>query len=265
MNITTIHNEAKRGCGYRKQGGLYMMAGKVMAPCGKLPLELSVCPCCHAGIKPARGWTWIDPRPLFAEKPCDGPKSGADQACYCILDAASLPERMGLLWIGEKFYPTPDDFMEEAQIQGVSRRITAVPKDFVVGKTHVAFAHRKGIVKYCAHPDVERTGDMLTDEQVASCPDCHGEGHIYLQAIVGVFHPTRIEYIVKDGDSEEKLESMEKRGISLVRLSWDKGTGPEEDGEQELPLEDDGQPDEQKENEDFAQDVEQQAPASEIL
>lgn len=213
MTITTITNEAKRGCGYRKPGGLYMMAGGVMAPCGKLPQELTVCPCCHAGIKPARGWTWIDPRPLFAEKPCELRKAG-EVACQCILYSANLPERMGLLWIGEKFYPTPEDFTKEAYAQGVSRRITAVPKDFEVGKTWVAFAHRKGILV---------AGDKLPDE-----PD------LFLQAIVGVFRPTHIEYCVKEDDSEEKLEAMEKRGITLVRLVRTDGQPELEVNDEEL-------------------------------
>ncbi len=72
IDITVIKNESKRGCGYRKQGGLYLMAGGPSAECGKLPLELTVCPCCGAGIKPARGWTWVNAEALFASKQCGG-------------------------------------------------------------------------------------------------------------------------------------------------------------------------------------------------
>ncbi len=58
--------EAARGCGYRKAGGKYLVSGGEMLPCGRLPLELTVCPCCSQGIKQSRGWTWIDPEKLLA-------------------------------------------------------------------------------------------------------------------------------------------------------------------------------------------------------
>jgi len=47
-----------RGCGWRKPGGLYLKSSSMFSTCGKLPLEIEVCSCCGAGIKPARGWTW---------------------------------------------------------------------------------------------------------------------------------------------------------------------------------------------------------------
>ena len=53
--------------------------------------------------------------------------------------------RVGLIWVGEKFYPTPQDFCAEAEKMGISRRIPAVPNDFVLGETWVWLAHRKAI------------------------------------------------------------------------------------------------------------------------
>ena len=43
--MATIHKrvEGKRGCGFRKPGGLYMVSA-VSAPCGKLPTPLDICP-----------------------------------------------------------------------------------------------------------------------------------------------------------------------------------------------------------------------------
>ena len=40
--------------------------------------------------------------------------------------------------------------MREASKMGVSRRITAVPRDFVVGETWVLLGHRKAIEKACS-------------------------------------------------------------------------------------------------------------------
>ena len=62
--------EAKRGCGYRKVGGLYLVTFGAGRQCGKMPIRCEVCPTCNQGIKPARGWTWIDPAPLFGEREC---------------------------------------------------------------------------------------------------------------------------------------------------------------------------------------------------
>src|SRR5260370_22228167 len=50
--------EAKRGCGYRKAGGLYLVGGGIGLPCDRLPYEIHECPCCHMSVlgeKPAKG------------------------------------------------------------------------------------------------------------------------------------------------------------------------------------------------------------------
>jgi hypothetical protein len=190
MNIRTSV-EGKRGCGYRKEGGLYLVSEGEGRHCGALPIELTVCPCCHHGIKPSRGWTWIDLSALAAVRGCQ--KEGGCGNCP-IADARI--QKCGLLWVGEKFYPTPQEFGKEAQAMGISRRISAVPRDFKLGETWVALAHRKAIESEF------RLGEEPT----------------YKSAIFHVFCPTRIEYVVKKNDSEEKLEDLEKRGISLVKV-----------------------------------------------
>lgn len=206
MDIRTIVDEPKRGCGFRKEGGLYLVAGGPSAPCGKLPLELSVCPCCGQGIKPARGWTWVDGRKLFEGVECnfDGNRRPTGARCPdCILDFP--PERMGLLWIGEKYYSTPEEFLAEGQALGLSRRISAIPNDFELGKTWVLFAHRKAIVEKVEY----RPGLDGADVTGATR---------YSPGIFSCFLPQRIEYIIKDDDTKDKLERLEKRGITLVRL-----------------------------------------------
>lgn len=93
--------EAKRGCGYRKVGGLYLVAGKTGAACCKLPLPLTVCPCCGQGIKQTRGWTWVDPSKLMAGEcsvgcsaPSDpGHHGSATFMCPCANPAQSMGER----------------------------------------------------------------------------------------------------------------------------------------------------------------------------
>jgi len=106
------------------------------------------------------------------------------------------PDKAGLLWIGEKFYPTPDDWLKEANELGVSRRIAMIPKGFVVGSTWVFAAHRK------TFPD-PRDPEKWT------------------AGVFHVFRPARLEYIVKGNETEEELTSLEKRGCTLVRVIRD--------------------------------------------
>lgn len=190
MNIRTSH-EGPRGCGYRKEGGLYLVSGGVGRYCGALPIELTVCPCCHHGIKPSRGWTWIDLSALAAVRGCERPEGCGD----CPIADAKI-QKCGLVWIGEKYYKTTKEFASEAEKMGVSRRISAVPRDFKLGETWVALAHRHAI-----------EAEFKLEEKPS-----------YKAAIFHVFKPTHIEYIVKKGDSEKKLEDLEARGISLVKV-----------------------------------------------
>jgi hypothetical protein len=216
MNIQTIENEAKRGCGYRKEGGMYLMAGAPTASCGKLPLALDICPCCGQGIKPSRGWTWVSGAKLFEGRKCEAdPSARPCNGGLCPL--AYPPERMGLLWVGEKFYKTPADFLKEGMAQGVSRRLAAIPRDFVLGETLVLFAHAKAMTKPC--PDCLVAPEPKVGDLICDCETCHGMSIIPQAGIFGCFRPERIEYIVKADDTTEKLEGIEKRGITLVKLT----------------------------------------------
>lgn len=139
--------EKRRGCGYRKPSkggkgvGIYLVGGALSAPCGRLPWPLGVCPCCGGGIKPSRAWTWIEPKKLFeaSARPCPV----RDATCATCPLGLAMPEgRHGLLWIGEGFYASPSDYLREAREMGLSRKIPAIPKGFVLGETWVFLAHR---------------------------------------------------------------------------------------------------------------------------
>lgn len=253
FEIREIVDEEERGCGFRKPGGTYMMAGGPMAPCGKLPLEVTVCPCCSQGIKPARGFTWINAQRLFDGVECDdghGPLGGS-HGCICVLD--DPPEKAGLVWIGGSHYPTPEAFLDEARTQGVSRRIPAVPQGFEVGKTWVLFAHREAITKYCSHPTIEREAQgfqasMLSAEEIAKCPDCDN-GIRTTPGIIGAFLPDRIEYVVRDEDTPYQLDRKVKQGLTLVKLRRTDGEEAADELRRDEILA-------QQELEDFAQDGE---------
>lgn len=187
--MATIKNsiESARGCGYRKKGGIYFVSEGIAAPCDKLPIPLTVCPCCNAGIKQSRGFTWISSQ-LFEVKPCDG------NCERCPMNLKDL--RLGLMWVGEKYYPTVDAFNREAFAMGVSKRISQIPKDFKVGETWIALAHPKAVVT-----------EIVAGVEIGYAP-----------GVFRAFKPDRIEYVVTGNETEEELDRLEKRGFTLINV-----------------------------------------------
>lgn len=186
--------DSKRGCGWRKAGGTYLMGGRETVACGRLPIPLDRCPTCDHGVKPSRGWTWVNGDALLAPTKCP------HAPCrMCLLGREELG-RCGLLWVGEQHYATPQDFMDEAQRLGVSRKIPAVPNDFKLGETIVLMAHRKAIP------------NPITG--------------VFRPGIFTVFRPTAIEYVTKGDETEEFLERLEARDITPVRIVRDEGGLP---------------------------------------
>ena len=226
--------EGKRGCGYRKTGGLYLMSYGDLFSCGRLPIPLVTCPTCGHGIKPARGWTWVDAHALMevvkkpvislvkmtevvaTYKPCDNPQCGSCPVQKMII---GLIKKAGLIWIGEKYYPTPLDYQKEVDQMGFSRRISCVPHGFEIGKTWVLLAHRKAIQN----------------------PLVYGEDPEWTPGIFSVFRPTHIELVVEEDITEEEIEALEKRGITpvIVKHAEEADTNGslfEEDDKDELPF-----------------------------
>lgn len=185
MATVTNSIEAARGCGYRKPGGIYLVGDVMRGVCYRLPHTLTVCACCGAGIKPSRGWTWVNSRALnLAPGWC-----AAAKTCHGCFD----PETYGLIWIGESFYKTPAKFIQEAAKVGVSRRIASVPKGFKVGATRILLAHKFVDVK--GRPGKKQPG------------------------IFAMFTPKAIEYIVTGKESPGELDDLEKRGFKLVKVT----------------------------------------------
>lgn len=201
--------EARRGCGYRKVGGLYVVGGKLSGNCCKLPIALNVCPTCAQGVKQTRGWSWIDPQPWLA-KACS-----LDRPLCPAARPDLLGERVGLLWIGRQFYPSPAAFMHEAAMHGVSRRVTAVPRGFKLGLHWVFLAHPEAVTS--------------------------GEGKA--PGIFAIFQPTAFEKIITEIQAcdLELMADLNKRGIHAVVVPDDdqdhQGTVYDEADDPELPLE----------------------------
>lgn len=215
--------EPRRGCGFRKVGGLYLVAPALGEVCHRLPFLLVTCPTCGAGFKPARGWTWVDAIELFGgpafrdvcrpDKPTfdaghcprcvvcsptrigSGERTSSDRVRATLEDTPDARGRAGLLWIGERFYPTPEHFALESSTLGVSRRIGAVPRGFVLGETWVLLAHRRACVA-----ELEPGAEPVT-----------------AAGIFSVFRPTALEKIVRaSDDTPEARADAARRGITLV-------------------------------------------------
>ncbi|MEO1419224.1 MAG: hypothetical protein AAFW00_28480, partial [Bacteroidota bacterium] len=139
--MATIHTqvERSRGCGYRKQGGYYLVGGGTSFPCDALPISLHTCPCCGHFFDQTRGFQWVSTM-IFNRVQC---ASKTSYCASCPIHRYKLREKMGLMWIGKKFYPSPEHFMQEAKRQGVSKRIAihAFPKEFQIGEDWLMFAH----------------------------------------------------------------------------------------------------------------------------
>jgi hypothetical protein len=222
MTVTVeISYEEERGCGFRKPAsdgvGVYLMGPSEGRPCGRLPFALHACPTCGSGIKPGRGWQWIEPRKLFHPaagvlEPCvtlsaehlrqcgyAGVTSMRELCRTCPLGVGLPDGKHGLVWIGEGFYATAADFMSEARRMGISRKIRQIPKDFQLGTTFVYLAHRHAV----------DTGEKNEKGDAVLGP-----------AVFTVFKPTGIDLVIADETKvPEKAERLaEKYGARIVKV-----------------------------------------------
>lgn len=216
--ITDVY-EKERGCGWRHGGGLYIRSDGLFDSCGKLPLRLNCCPACGQGVKVTKGMSKINPFKLFGATSCPR-RPGSD--CDCRLSIAQLETIGYLIGVGKKFYKHPSHFIREALEMGVSKRIAQIPRDFEIGKTPVFLAHPEVFVDLVNEQAVEREIEE-DDEQPALDLDDHSGTTgkrvvVHSPGVVAVVVPNRIEYVVRGDESEDQLERLEARGLSLVRV-----------------------------------------------
>lgn len=202
VSIQTVF-DIPRECGWRKPGGLYLrLDGRPWKDCGRMPIQLDVCHVCGSGYRRSRIPYWIDGDRLVAHLPdCPGDPT---QCRNCLLSGRFPLGQVLLLWVGEKYYPTPALLTSEAQKQGISRRINTIPRGFEIGQTWVFLAHNKAI-------QTTKTGEKI-----------HGTSGstniVYAPGIFAMFRPERIEYVIKEDDPQGKLEALTEKGITLVRI-----------------------------------------------
>lgn len=201
--------EGIRGCGYRKVGGLYLVGSYIPVPCDRLPYPLEVCPVCGSGIKISRGFVKIIPYRLFGDhedchdvhRPCRMCDPGKDVAF--------------IMGVGEKYYPTPEDFLKEGLEMGVSKRIPFIPKEMELGKTDVYLAHPKAC-EVKVPPLLQHAMAVVGGEDVQN-KLLDAEKVEKAMGIFAAFTPQRVEKLIwKSQATKEELAKLEKRGITPV-------------------------------------------------
>ena len=201
--------EEKRGCGYRKVGGTYLIGGKVFASCDRLPFELCQCPTCFQGYTFTRGITKLDAMAFF----------GVHSPCHCFGCNVCTPNEgvSFIMWLGKSHYPTIEAFLAEAFRLGVSRRIAHIPKDLELGKSVVYLAHPEAVAVGRAPQSqgqfVENGDDFDYQPRMLETepkPEIR-------PGIFASFVPTLIERLIWEHKvTDEILKAWRERGITPV-------------------------------------------------
>jgi hypothetical protein len=205
-------SEQKRGCGYRKIGGLYLVSDPgFQLKCDGLPLELEPCGCCGFVPPFSRNLQRIQPAYLFQaeRKKHDRDPGAIEDAHQCIcpnICPLCYPIQgidYGLMFVGKQSY-TPSSFLKEAMMMGVSKRIPDIPSWLKLGETWVLLAHN------------ETPRVSLTELQKN---ELHAKEPTYMKAIFHGFKPERVEMPVWKGDlTTVEIHNLEEKGITPVLL-----------------------------------------------
>lgn len=202
--------EEKRGCGFRKVGGMYLCGEYISVPCDRLPYPLDICPVCGAGIKVSRGFTKINPLRLFGyHQPCE------DKIRPCFM-CDPTEEPAFIMGVGERYYRTPGEFQEEAHRLGVSKRIPFIPKDLEIGKTIIYLAHPKACqVRESAA--LQQAMAIAGGQETKQPRLVDSEKVEHRLGIFSTFIPHRVEKLIWEHDATpEEQEKLDKRGITPV-------------------------------------------------
>ncbi len=219
--------EQKRGCGWRKVGGIYLVGEYIQVSCDRLPFPLDVCPVCGHGVKLGRGMTKINPLMLF------GTHDIYEEGKHCFIKEAKCQDKMRpcflcdptdepafVMRVGEKFYPTPEDFINEGVIQGLSKRIAQIPKEFKIGKTVIYLAHINACVVREPVSVMQQAMNLVNENEVEKPRLFETEKQKRIMGIFTAFIPQRIEKIYWQSEldkmTDKEKESLTKRGITPV-------------------------------------------------
>lgn len=191
--------EPKRGCGYRKVEGLYLVGTGLSAPCDMIPLELKPCISCGFQIPFSRGFLWLNKRWIeyYARDHHIAINCKCTPSCPICYPGHNGLHRYGVMWVGQRGY-TPKSFIREAQSMAVCKRISQIPKGLLFGKTWVLLAHKK--VSF----------QKTVAAEFKSEP-------VHKPAIFYAFVPQRVEKLIWESKATGKtLIELKEQGITPV-------------------------------------------------
>jgi len=216
--------EQKRFCGFRRVGAMYICGGYISASCDRLPLPLTTCPVCGGGIKVSRAFTEINPFKLWGLHDGSLIELVDDQPVTAICRDIIRPchvcdpqdQSAFIMLVGAGNYPTPQDFLEEAHLMGISKRIPFIPKALELGKTVIYLAHPKACeVKVAA--ELQRTLAIPGESETEQPRLLEAERNDKKLGIFCAFIPKNVEKLVWQSEyTEENIEKHRKRGVELV-------------------------------------------------
>jgi hypothetical protein len=183
--------EAKRRFGWREPGTWWLAGGQIWTEefCGRLPMEQQDhCQYCGFRLIKRFGWKWIEPRVIVDRYPCNRPPGLCVDACPFY----PTRERVGLVWL-PRYYSGARQWYEECQEAGPLLKIDKLPD---------------GGVNF----NDEIDGDLVYVYYRAFRPKKE-QG-----SIVAAYKPDRLEYVVKDSDSELSIWSMAMDNIRVLRV-----------------------------------------------
>jgi hypothetical protein len=206
--------EARRGCGFREVKKLYLVGEYTPVFCDRLPLPIGECPYCHQGIHFVRSFTKLDALKMFG---LHGDVCKDEHRPCFICDPTNKPSYV--MMVGENSYPTPQDFMVEAEAQGISKKIPFIPKDMKLGETVLYLAHNKA----CEVPDNTPDKPSVLKEAESILEQTRMVDTPKVKKALGIFTafiPQRVEMLFYESEITEKLKAkMAKRGISIISVT----------------------------------------------
>jgi len=195
--------EIERGCGFRKVGAIYLVGEGLSTSCDMLPMKLEPCQCC--GFRPSFSRNFQKLNSEYVNQRAT--IHFASEACTCLQAKPTCPlcfplktDSFGLMFVSSKAY-TPENFIKEAKMIGVSKRIPEIPKGIRLNETWILLAYSK----YPFHPKTEFEETGLKAEPKLE------------PAVFYAFKPARIEMLIWKMDVRPKIIAyLEKKGITPI-------------------------------------------------
>ena len=178
------------------------MGSGIPVVCGRLPVNIKVCPTCGEHLRFNRGYQWINFKDYMGGNCTNGCSCHTVDCPICFSDTL---DKALFMWVGKKFY-TPAEFRKEATDREVSKRIgtSAIPEGIEIGKTWVLLAHLKAGIQE------KKKIDPKTKEETTKIKE--------VPAIFYAFKIMRVEKVLTEKQAQDKeyIQKLREQGITPV-------------------------------------------------